>query len=88
MPGGAELLITVLDTDVHKEGGGGVRVSVLGEKMNVTVTWEQRHRQKVPFSPVGKISANICQDLAKLRPVSEHCALSAPKNRGVREASL
>lgn len=26
----AELLITVLNIDVHKEGGGGVRVSVLG----------------------------------------------------------
>lgn len=37
-PERAELLITVLDVDIHKEGGGGVRVSVLGQKVNVAVT--------------------------------------------------
>ena len=37
-PERAELLITVLDVDIHKEGGGGVRVSVLSQKVNVAVT--------------------------------------------------
>lgn len=37
-PERAELLITVLDVDIHKEGGGGVGVSVLGQKVNMAVT--------------------------------------------------
>lgn len=37
-PERAELLITVLDVDIHKEGGGGVGVSILGQKVNMAVT--------------------------------------------------
>lgn len=67
-PERAELLITVLDVDIHKEGGGGVRVSVLGQKVNVAVTWKKRHTWRVAFSPVRKAFASTCQDPAVTFP--------------------